>query len=170
MNVLNARRHLGQNHPSFVIKGAILGRNLMNVVNVVKPLAIANPLLFIREFIPGKNHMSVRNVGKPLARLDTLIYIKELILERGLTNVRNVEMSSDKMHTLLITRKFMLQSQLRHSALPHLCYQGLQIYLLNIFGLHPLLLVLITLVQNTVRSPGLFQLCKIWFPCIFCSL
>lgn len=165
---MNVGRHLGQNHPLFVIKDVTLWRNLMSVVHVAKPLAIVNPLLFIRECILGKNHMNVRTVEKPLARLDTLINIEEFILERGLMNIRSVAISSDKVHTLLIIRKFMPQSRLRHPALPHpLCHQGLWIYLLNIFGIHPLS-SLIALAQNTFLSPGLFQLCKNWFPSSSC--
>lgn len=141
----------------------------MSVVHVTKPLAIVNPLLFVRESILGENHVNVRNVEKPLARLGTLIYIEEFILERGLLNVRSVAMCSDKVHTLLIIKKFMLQSQLEHPALPHpLFHQGLWIYLLSIFGIHPLS-ILIALTHSTFLSPGLFQLCKNRFPCtIFC--
>lgn len=142
-------------------------RNPMNVVCVVNPLASRITLLSIREFILEKSRMNVRNVGNPSGSRHTLLNIGGSTQERDHMNVRNVGMSSDKVDNLLSIGKSMLHGHRRPPALPHsVCCWILWLQLLKGLGIHPCFSLLTALVQNTVISPGLFQVSKNWSFCI----
>lgn len=134
----------------------------MSVVHVTKPLAIINPLLFIRESILGEKACECRKTFSQIGHLNLYRRIHTGERSSECKECGNVFRQSahlahhQKIHAAESARA-------PSSSSPPVSPRPVDISAEYFWNSSPFS------TQSTFLSPGLFQLCKNWFPCtIFC--